>query len=70
MKDNESRLILARLEEVILNSVYERVAARRDRDHSSDPIHVAFDDGFDHCLETLWSVIEEHNGVNESRLQR
>lgn len=67
----EIRMTQARLEQILLDSIYERVATiYHSRDNDGDELTSAHYEGYASCLEDLWEIIEEHNENNNYRIKR
>jgi hypothetical protein len=63
--------VFSRMEDILLNSVYESVSHARpvaSPNELSDEISRAYTEGFDDCLDVLWRKIQERGEVNDIQI--
>jgi hypothetical protein len=68
-----SRMMLNRIEELVLNTVYERMSransAMKEAGAEND-FERGFNEGFDNAVESLWEIIQEHLDFIDYRLAK
>lgn len=67
----EIRVMQARLEEILLNSIYERLTKDLVKyDELDSDFGKGYYEGYSDCAETLWNIIQEHNDNNNYNIKR
>jgi len=68
-----SRMMLNRIEELVLNTVYERMSransAMKEADAEND-FERGYNEGFGDAVERLWEIIQDHLDVIDYRLAK
>ena len=72
MENLPMHVVLSRMEDILMNSIYESVSRAQPDfdldDIKNDSTLRAYIEGFEDCLEILWRKIEERNEVNDMQI--
>jgi len=67
----EIRVMQARLEEILLNKIYEQLTKELIKyDNPNTEFGKGYDEGYADCVETLWDIIQEHIDNNNYNIKR